>query len=86
MNLNVTMPDRAYAIGGNAPISGSTFSGFQDLQGSGSLTISGCASGCNALINGFFAGATAERAGLAYHINDWAISKDVLGAAAFTKQ
>jgi len=86
MNLNVTMPDqRAYTIGGGAPISGSTFSAFQDLQGSGTLVISGCASGCIALIQGFFAGATAERAGLAYHINDWAANKDVLGAAAFTK-
>lgn len=90
MNLNVAMPDsRGYAIGGSAPISGNTFSGFQSF-GTGTLLTSGtggaCSSGCNALVEGFFAGTTAERAGLAYHINDPLAGKDVLGTAAFTKQ
>jgi hypothetical protein len=38
------------------------------------------------LVEGFFAGASAERAGLVYHIQDSSVGKDVLGAAAFTKQ
>ena len=87
MNLRIAMPDSTiYGVGGTAAISGSMFSGFQDLAGSGTVTVSGCSSGCNALVNGFFSGATAERAGLAYHINDPFASKDVVGTAAFTKQ
>jgi hypothetical protein len=46
----------------------------------------GGASSCGALVEGFFAGASAERAGLVYHIQDSSVGKDVLGAAAFTKQ
>ncbi len=48
----------------------------------------GCrrASGCTAGVFGFFAGATAERAGISYHINDgFSASTQVIGAAAFTK-
>jgi hypothetical protein len=88
MNLNIAMPDSAYAIGGSAPISGPTFTGFQQF-GQGSLTVSGgsCAvSGCNALVTGFFAGSAAERAGLGYHVNDSIAGKDVMGAAGFQKQ
>jgi len=91
-NLNVAMPDgRGYAIGGSAQISGSTFSGVQSF-GQGTLTTSGTGgactgtSGCNARVDGFFAGASAERAGLGYHINDLVANKDVIGAAAFKKQ
>ena len=89
VNLNVSMPDgKGYSIGGSAPISGSTFSGFHSF-GSGTLITGGtggaCISGCNALVNGFFSGATAERAGLGYHIDDVVAGKDVIGAAAFKK-
>jgi hypothetical protein len=89
-NLNIAMPDGAgYGIGGSAQISGNTFSGQQTF-GTGTLTTSGtggaCLSGCNALVQGFFAGTTAERAGLAYHVDDFFNGKDVLGAAAFAKQ
>jgi hypothetical protein len=37
------------------------------------------------LVNGFFAGASAERAGIAYHINDSFGVKEVIGAAALTQ-
>jgi hypothetical protein len=59
---------------------------FVGTTGSG-LTAggSGCGSGCNVLVQGFFAGTAAERAGLTYHVNDFA-GKDVIGAAAFAKQ
>jgi hypothetical protein len=87
-NLNVAMADgKGYAIGGSAQITGNLFSAT-DFSG---LTVSGtagaaCSSGCNALVNGFFAGASAERAGLGYHISDSLANKNVVGAAAFTKQ
>ena len=90
MSLSVGMPDgKGYGIGGSAPITGSAFVGTQSF-GQGTLTTSGtggaCASGCNALVLGFFFGATAERAGLGYHIDDFTAGKDVVGAAAFKKQ
>jgi hypothetical protein len=87
MSLNVVMPDANYAIGGTAPISGSTFSGSADPFGGGSLSISGtnCSCSCSALVNGFFAGPSAERAGLGYHINNtnFTVGGDVVGTAAF---
>lgn len=85
MALNVGIDGKSYAITGNAPISGNTFSGF-----SGSILTGGangaCVQGCSTGVNGFFAGPTAERAGLAYHIQDFFASKDIVGAAAFAKQ
>jgi hypothetical protein len=87
-NLNVTMSDgKGYAIGGSAPIAGNLFFAT-DFTG---LTVSGtagaaCSSGCSALVSGFFAGTSAERAGLGYHINDFVANKDIIGAAAFKKQ
>ena len=91
MSLNATMPDgNGYFIGGSAAIFGNTFTGFRQ-GGQGTLTTSGtpgvCGSGCDALVTGFFAGTTAERAGLTYHVKDLSSGgKDVIGAAAFTKQ
>lgn len=86
MNLNAAMPDgRGYGIGGSAPITGNLFVGtnFTGLTTSG--TGGACISGCNALVSGFFAGASAERAGLGYHVSDLVSGKDVVGAAAFKK-
>jgi hypothetical protein len=86
VNLNVAMPDnKVYVVGGNAQISSNFIFG---ATGNG-LTTTGtggaCISGCGALVNGFFAGTSAERAGLGYHINDFLSGKDVIGAAAFKK-
>jgi hypothetical protein len=88
MNLNVSMPAAGlgYLIDGTALISGSTFSGsFVKGQGVAGTNLNSCASSCSAGIQGFFAGATAERAGVAYHINDNG-ALDIVGTAAFTKQ
>jgi hypothetical protein len=90
VNLSVSMPDgKGYAIGGTAQVSGSLFTGIRSF-GEGTLTTSGsggaCSSECNALVTGFFAGTSAERAGLGYHIEDPLANKDVIGAAAFAKQ
>jgi len=87
-NLNVAMTDgKGYAIGGSAQIAGNLFAAT-NFSG---LTVSGtaggaCSSGCDALVSGFFAGASAERAGLGYHISDFVANKDIVGAAAFKKQ
>ena len=91
MTLDISMTDgQGYRIDGNALITSGTslFSGQagQGLSITGT-TQSSCASFCDALVNGFFSGANAERAGLSYHIQDLgAASRDVLGAATFQKQ
>lgn len=88
MNFNIAMPDgNGYALGGVAQItSGTSF--FKGLSGLG-LTVgnaggNACFSGCTARVDGFFAGSSAERAGVAYHVQDTFL--DVVGAAAFAKQ
>jgi hypothetical protein len=88
-NLDIAMPGAGYSVRGTSSIIPGTpfFSGQTGLSVAGSG--SACASGCNALVQGFFAGATAERAGLGYHVRDNLITggvRDVIGAAAFTKQ
>ncbi|HUF81588.1 MAG TPA: hypothetical protein VMN03_10665, partial [Burkholderiales bacterium] len=87
MNLNVVMSTASYAIGGAAQISANTFSGSADPFGGGNLSISGtnCSCSCSALVNGFFAGPSAERAGLGYHISNsnFTVGRDVVGTAAF---
>lgn len=84
-NFTVAMPDRTYGLTGSALISSATFS-MTPLM-------SGCfSSNCSGFVQGFFAGTSAERAGVGYHIADSepitaaVIPKDIVGAAAFTKQ
>jgi hypothetical protein len=86
LSVNMAAAGLGYAIKGDADISGSTFSGaFTLASGITPLTPASCMSGCSAGVNGFFAGNSAERAGLAYHILD-DISANIVGAAAFKKQ
>ncbi len=86
--LNVAMSDgQNYAVRGNSQIAAGTplFSG-SDFQGL-TVTGGGCGGcGCAVLVKGFFSGSSAERAGLGYHIGDFGNSRDIIGAAAFTKQ
>ena len=85
LNLNVAMPDgRGYAMGGNAQITGSGFSGQTGLTATGSG--GACMQGCAASLQGFFAGANAERAGVGYSVTDAFANKAVVGAAAFQRQ
>lgn len=77
------MPDLTYGMSvKGAPASTALFS-F-------SPTMTGCLSStCSGSVQGFFAGPTAERAGVGYHIADFDPNigtKDIVGAAAFAKQ
>jgi hypothetical protein len=74
-NITVQMPDRLYTMTGFFCSAGSSFSG--------SGSVGGCATACSSQFSGFFAGASAERIGLGYKINDG--PQNVLGAAAFAK-
>jgi hypothetical protein len=87
MDLNVSMPNgKGYVIDGSGQFSGSAFSGFF-VQGAGmnGTTQSSCQSGCDASVQGFAAGTSAERVGLGYRITDYLDNKSIVGAAAFTK-
>jgi hypothetical protein len=75
-NFNVAMPDTTYAWKATTTNVGSSFSSFT------TTSLTGCSCGCSASASGFFAGASAERAGVVYQINDL---KTVIGAAAFSK-
>ena len=65
-------------------ISGSRFGGSLSSSSVGG-TGGACVSGCSASIEGFFAGSGASRAGLAYDVADFFNSKQINGAAAFTR-
>ena len=76
------------ATNGNVWIDGTTatFSGWGTATGTAPTYYYGnCASGCSANISGFFAGANASRAGVAYYFDDSGTVGNVAGVAAFTK-
>ena len=83
VNLDITFPIAGnYAI--DAPgltMTGATFSG----TGNYAFNLSGCSNGCSTNIEGFFAGANASRAGVAYTFSDGFGAGDVAGVAAFTE-
>src|SRR5439155_621331 len=74
-NFRVTMPDAAYSWNWRTTTS---------AQFTASSAVTGCSStACSATVNGFFAGPSAERIGVGYHVNDSQANKTLLGAAAF---
>ncbi|HEY2337455.1 MAG TPA: hypothetical protein VGI18_08850, partial [Burkholderiales bacterium] len=75
LSMTVAMPDRTYLMNGSGTGSGSSFTL--------SPSTSGCFSGCSSTVFGFFAGASADRVGLTYHISD--SPNNVFGAAALKK-
>lgn len=83
MGFNVAFASGTYTATGSTYFSGSQFSAGLSTGGTGSL----CASGCSTSVDGFFAGANAERAGIGYDIFDNVLgsNKGVHGAAALTK-
>jgi hypothetical protein len=83
-NFNVAMPDgKGFALTGSNPsITSANWSITPSVMGSGGA----CGiSGCTASIQGFFAGASAERAGVGYRIQDGTSFNNIIGAAAFQK-
>jgi hypothetical protein len=82
-NFNVAIAGRGYAWTARASTASHQFS-MASSFGLGSGGTNACGSGCTASVFGFFAGTTAERAGISYHINESG-GPQVIGAAAFTK-
>lgn len=96
VNLNLTMqPGTAnaetYDVSSLPATMGSGANRYAFSGSSSSVTVSGPTSaclefGCDAYVNGFFAGTQAERAGLTYAIRDnYDAYSSIVGAAAFTK-
>ena len=87
-SFNVGMPDgKGYAWSIATSINGYTFleNSSGSITGTGGACPNSC--GCSARTHGFFAGASAERAGVGYHITDGISSTpaNIIGAAAFKK-
>ncbi|MGA8006233.1 MAG: FecR family protein [Burkholderiales bacterium] len=85
MAFAVNMPDgNGYAIGGSTTTGpGAMFSANPTVVGTAG---GACGSGCNASVQGFFAGTNAARAGVGYSIQDYQLtggSGNIVGAAAF---
>jgi len=78
-NFNVAIASKNYAWGFTTSSTNALFNASSTI-GCGAT----CACGCTIGTSGFFAGASAERAGVAYHIQDQFV-RDVFGAAAFKK-
>lgn len=74
-NFKVAMPDAVYSWNWRA----ATAAQFSATSGA----VSGCSSTCSASVSGFFSGASAERVGAAYHVQD--PGRNILGAAAFKR-
>jgi hypothetical protein len=82
LNLTVSVPSvsNTFVVSApNLPIAGSGFSG------SGAATAGACSGSCFTNIQGFFSGAMASRAGLAYNIQGVNGSGFVTGTAGFNK-
>ena len=77
VNFGAGAPNYTAATTSPVGITGSTFS----LSGA-QLNTTGCGTGCNTQVQGFFAGPNAERAGIGYQVNDPGASTTVHGAAA----
>jgi hypothetical protein len=73
--FQAAMPDRTFGWTAAGTTSTSSFS-------LATQTSTGCVGACNITTSGFFAGPSAERAGVGYSIED---TKTVVGAAAFRK-
>lgn len=64
----------------NASASGLSFTGTNNFSGSLAVT---CSCYCNGHVQGLFFGSAAERAGIAYRINDFDTAATIIGTAAF---
>jgi hypothetical protein len=85
--FNVSIDGKGYGWDISTSYFGYSFfaSGINGTATGGACTIGAC--GCSATVNGFFAGTSAERAGIGYHIQDGfpPSGAEIIGAAAFKK-
>lgn len=83
LDLNFRVASGIYTLRTDAiPLRGAGFTSTEPIPTSGVL----CIPGCTAQVQGFFAGAAADRVGLAFSVHNPALSKHINGIAAFARQ
>ena len=86
-DFTVGIGGHSYRLAGSAPTS--TFFSMDTFNQIPNLSVTSATSclstACGGLVQGFFAGTTAERAGVGYLVEDFDLGKDIIGAAAFKK-
>jgi hypothetical protein len=92
VSYTVVMPDVTYVVNQSGAFSGNAFAftatgSFSSgaFIGTSSTACTGGATSCSSTVKGFFAGASAERAGMGYHIIDSMVGKNIIGTAAFKR-
>jgi hypothetical protein len=89
VNYTVAIGGVNYVVNQTGTGSGSTFSqtGSGNFASGAFAGSSGtvCTGSCSSFVQGFFAGASAERAGIGYHITDSIIGRNIIGTAAFQR-
>lgn len=90
LSMTIAMPDGFnYVVNQTGTGIGSAFSqtGSGNFSSGAFAGSSGgaCTGSCSSFVQGFFAGASAERAGIGYHITDSTINKQLIGTAAFKR-
>jgi hypothetical protein len=89
VSYTVAISGLNYVVNHSATGSGNTFSGSGSGSfGSGAFAGSSgtvCTGSCSSFVQGFFAGASAERAGIGYHITDTMAGRQIIGTAAFQR-
>ena len=84
ISMQVWNPTTTYNIsGGSGNRPSNTSNTFNNTGVSVTSPNGGCVSGCTTIINGFFMGTNASRAGLSYNISDTWVNRTVQGVAAF---
>lgn len=81
-SLNLSMNGQGYALTFNGNVSGSTITPTNTNVVSAAC---GGGGGCTASVSGFFAGANAARAGIAYGIDGSVLNSTIQGAAVYSK-
>ena len=86
-DFSVAIGGHSYRLVGSAPTS--TFFSMDTFNQPPNLSVTSATScgstPCGGLVQGFFAGTTAERAGVGYLVEDFDLGKDIIGTAAFKK-
>lgn len=84
-NLALSIGGYNYNLYVSGPFSGNGLNSGGSVTNSATSSNGGCSGACSANTAGFFAGANAERAGLAYNINGSLLNSTIVGAAVYTK-
>jgi hypothetical protein len=83
--LNLAIGGYNYGLTFSGTFSGNGIGPGGTIISSANSSNSGCTNGCTASTSGFFAGANAERGGVAYRIDNNMLGSPIHGAAVYTK-